>query len=188
MPRTRKLDPASKRRVPPNQINPNETSTRMSRTADFTGVGEYKTIAGGDYEAEPTEYEWKAPKNENGKAAINPATGKPYEYANMKWVIRSETDDEGNDVEGHVIFNTYSENPKSLFALKRDAIALGEDPEAFDSSVDLDAILGAMKGRVGIVSVVVDSYTKPDGTVRMSNKITKVEPLSSVPTTVSARR
>lgn len=189
----RRLDPASTKRVPKNQINPTETSKKMGRTADFSGVGDYTPIAGGQYEIEAQSYEWKDPKNENGKSAIDPDTNKPYQYASMKWAVTQETDDAGNDVEGHVVYNTYSKNPKSLFMLKRDAISLGEDPELFDTgtepdgTVDLDKLLGAMIGRKGLATLVEESYTKPDGTVRNSNKISKIEALE-LPTAISAAR
>ena len=159
----------------------------MGRTADFTGVTDYEPVIAGQYTATPESYEWKDVLDPTGKT-INPATGKPYQYANYKWVIRDEVDAEGNPVEGKVFYNTYSENPKSLFAMKRDAVALGEDPELFDDNVDLDVVLGNMKGREGLVTLSVDEYKKPDGTVRRSNKVQKVEAVSNVPASVSARR
>lgn len=160
----------------------------MGRTADFTGVSDYKVIPAGQYEAEVASYDWRDPKADGKNRDLDPDTGKPYQYANVKWIVREETDADGNPVEGHVVYNTYSKNPKSLFAMRRDAIALGEDPEAFGSETDLDDIMGNMVGRSGLISVVKDSFTKEDGSVRESNKITKVEALSNTPTSVSARR
>lgn len=183
----KRVDPASAIRVPKNQKDPTRESARMSRTADFTGVGEYNTIPAGSYEVEATSYEWKDPKDDGKKRDIDPDTGKPYQYANMKWVVRDEVDAEGNKVEGHVLFNTYSKNPKSLFAMKRDAVALGEDPEFFDENTDLDVVLGNMSGRSGIAEVIYKEFAKEDGSVRKSNEIKKIEPLE-VATSISASR
>lgn len=188
----RRLDPASTVRVPKQEERKSE---RMSRTADFSGVGEYANIRGGSYEVEAQSYEWKDPKPKPGtNPALDPDTGKPYQYASMKWAVRDEVDDQGNKVEGHVLFNTYSKNPKSLFALKRDAIALGEDPETFDDGtepdgkVDIDKILGAMIGRSGLATVTETSFTREDGSEKKGNNIDKVQSLSNVSEAVSARR
>ena len=188
----RRFDPASTKRVPKNQENETRKSEKMGRTADFSGVGEYPTIAAGTYEAEATGHEWKDPKEDGKPRDIDPDTGKPYQYASVKWVVQEETDAEGNRVQGHVLYNTYSKNPKSLFIMKRDAISLGEDPEIFEGEnakkVNIDQIVENMMGRSALLTVGVRSFTRPDGTVRKSNDVTKVEPLSNVPTGVSARR
>lgn len=186
-----KLTPTpTTRRVPPNQIDPYEGSKKVARTADFTGVGDYKPVSAGQYEAEFISYEWKTPVNPKSFKGeeYGADAGKPFDYANCKWTIREETDANGDRVAGKVVFTTYSENPASLWALKGDSVSLGEDPEMFVGKIDLDLILGNMVGRSGLLTVVVDSYTKTDGSVRVSNKVQKIEAIEQAPASISARR
>lgn len=172
----------------------------MGRTADFSGVSDYQAIRGGTYELEFSAYEWKDVKNVKPTTDLDPKTGKPYQYANLKWIVRDEVDDEGNDVQGKVVYDTISENPKSLFVLKRVAVMAGEDPEIFEPEVDpatgkkmplhidLDEIYGRMVGRSVVALVVVDEYKKDDGTVRVSNKITKYDAVEQATALSASRR
>jgi hypothetical protein len=195
----RKLDPASTVRVPKKQVNPMQSSEgKMGRTADFSQLG-YKVIEGGQYEVEAMSYEWKDPKEiANPKPdQINPRTGKRWQYANVKLQVVDATDAEGNDVEGHVLFDKFSENPKSLFVLKRTAIAFGEDPSVFEPergpdgkplplNLDLDEILGNLVGRRALATVAKGTFKGEDGD-RETNEITKYEAVEQ-PTALSASR
>lgn len=194
----KRMTRANSIRVPKNQVDPTKESKKMSRTADFSGVSDYQAINGGQYELGFESYEWKDPK-EIKDSNRNPATGKAYQYASLKWVVRDETDGEGNEVAGKVVYDTISENPKSLFMLKRVAIMCGEDPDIFEPDVDddgkklplqldLDEIYGRMVGRTVLATVVVEDYTKPDGTHRISNKITKYEAVEQETALSAARR
>lgn len=186
-------------RVPLAQKDPYMESKKVARVADFSGVGDYKPFMAGDYELELQSYEWKTPK-EAKESNINPATpGKAYDYASLKWVVRDETDVNGESVAGKVVFDTISENPKSLFMTKRVAIAAGEDPAYFEAQVDdtgkplplkidLDEIYGNMVGRSVIGTVVVENFTKADGTVRSSNKVAAYAAVEQDTAALSARR
>lgn len=172
---------------------------KMGRTADFSQIG-YKVIESGQYEVEAMEYEWKDPKDRPNWRAdqIDPETRKPYQYANVKLQVTEATSDSGEAVEGHVLFDKFSKNPKSLFVLKRTAIAFGEDPELFEPErdadgkkkplvLDLDVILGRMIGRRALAHVSVRSYKPEDGEEMESNEITKYEAVEQ-PVAVSASR
>lgn len=196
----KRMTRANSTRVPANQIDPTKESKKMGRTADFSGVSDFQAIRGGNYELEFSAYEWKDVKEIKPTTDINPATGKPYQYANLKWIVRDETDDEGNDIQGKVVFDTISENPKSLFMLKRVAVMAGEDPDIFEPEVDpdtgkklplrldLDEIYGRMVGRSVMATVIVDDYAKPDGTHRISNKITKYDAVEQETALSAGRR
>jgi hypothetical protein len=171
----------------------------MGRTADFSQIG-YKTIPSAQYELEFMSYEWKDPKD-NGTLRpdqVNPATGKRWQYANCKMQVTELTDPEGNDVEGHILFDKFSENPKSLFALKRVAIAFGEDSAMFEPErgddgkalplrLDLDEVLGRMVGRRALATVTIREFTNADGETQQSNEIAKYEAVEQ-PTAISASR
>lgn len=168
----------------------------MGRTADFSQLG-YKVIPAGDYEVEVMSYEWKDPKPK-ANAAIDPDTNKPYQYANVKIQVTELTDTNGDEVEGHVLFDKFSANPKSLFVLKRSAIAFGDDPELFvperDANgramplrLDLDEILGRMVGRRALATVAIREYTNDDGDTTQSNEIKTYSSVEQ-PTAVSASR
>jgi len=159
----------------------------MGRVADFSGVGDYKTIPAGQYEVEVVSFDWKDPKGTPSPDKINPATGKAYQYANVKLVVQDETDDAGDKVQGHVLFDKLSESPKSLFVWKRAAVAFGEDPEAFDGKLDLDVIIGNMVGRRALATVAVENSKRDDGSDGQSNKITGYAAVES-PTSASASR
>lgn len=153
----------------------------MGRTADFTGVGDYKPVPAGTYEAEYIKYEWKTPKDADGKAARD-EDGNLYDYANYRMNITDETDVNGDKVEGKALFTTYSTNPAALWRMKQDAVAAGEDPEYFTGRLDFDVILGNMTGRKVLVTVSEQSFTRADGTVRKSNNIEKVEAIEQAVT------
>jgi hypothetical protein len=159
----------------------------MGRVADFSGVSDYKTIAAGQYEVEVVSFEWKDPKGTPSPDKVNPATGKAYQYANVKLTVTDETDDAGEKVAGHVLFDKFSESPKSLFVWKRAAIAFGEDPELFDNAVDLDVVIGNMVGRRAIATVAVEEFKRDDGTAGKSNKISTYASVEQ-PTSTSASR
>src|SRR6266568_7412049 len=96
----KRMTRANSIRVPKNQIDPTKESKKMGRTADFSGVSDYQAIRGGQYELEFESYEWKDPKNPK---EFKP-DGKLFQYANLKWVVRDEVDDEGNDVAGKIVY------------------------------------------------------------------------------------
>lgn len=175
-------------------------SKKMGRTADFSQIG-YKVISAGTYEVEFMSYEWKDPKVPNGPippSKIDPETGKQYQYANCKIQVTDVSDESGESVEGHVLFDKFSKNPASLFAMKRMLIAFGEDPAVFEVQkdatgnkiplvIDLDELLGANVGRRALATVAVRSYKNADGEDAESNEITKYE-AAEMATSVSASR
>lgn len=207
MPRTKrpraKLDRASTIKVPVNQVNPmNKAEGKMGRTADFSQIG-YKVIEAADYEVEAMSYEWKDPKDRAkwNPDQIDPTTNKPYQYANVKIQVTDPSSPDGDDVEGHTLFDKFSKNPKSLFVLKRAAIAFGEDPSIFEAEVDpnnprkrlplildLDEIIGRMIGRRAIATVAVREYTPEGGEPQESNEITKYGAVESTAAISAGRR
>lgn len=199
---TRRLDPASTMRVPEGQIDPTKESKKMGRTADFSQIG-YKTISGGQYEVEFMSYEWKDPKvPANGVVPANkidPETGKQYQYANCKIQVTDTSDESGESVEGHILYDKFSKNPASLFAMKRMLIAFGMDPQVFEVQrdpatgaklpleLDLDELLGETVGRRAIATVSVREYKNADGEDATSNEIAKYEAVEQA-TAISASR
>lgn len=158
----------------------------MGRTADFSGVGDYKPVAAGTYEAEYVRYEWKTPKSAD---AATDEDGNKFDYANTRLNITDELDSAGEKAEGKVVFTTYSLNPKALWKLRQDAIASGAwNPEDLEAVADVDVILGRMMGRKVNITVTVQSFTRGDGSVRLSNNVEKVEALEVPMTAISAGR
>lgn len=197
----KRLDPASTIRVPEGQVDLTKESKKMGRTADFSQIG-YKVISGGQYEVEFMSYEWKDPK-ETGQpipaSKIDPDTGKQYQYANCKIQVTDATDESGEDVEGHILFDKFSKNPASLFAMKRMLISFGMDPATFEVQkdpatgaklplrLDLDELLGQNVGRRALATVSVRKFKNADGEDAESNEISKYEAVEQA-TAVSASR
>lgn len=165
------LDRKSTIKIPPQK------GTTVGKKIDFSGVNNFDPAPAGTYESEFTKYEFKT-------------SAKGNEYISGMFTIREETAEDGTVVEGKNVFHNWSLLPQSLWAFKRDAVAMGVDEEAFDEDTDVDAVLQDMVGRHALITVTVEDFVKEDGSHRLSNRITDggIQATSVAGSALSARR
>jgi hypothetical protein len=108
---------------------------------DTGQVQEFEPIAAGTYNATFTEFE---------NIEASKTSGEPY----IKFTF---TGDEG-EAEGRKFWANKSLNTKALWALKRDLIAMGADPEDVTGVFDTDDILPDLVGNEVRLKVLLDEY------------------------------
>lgn len=87
----------------------------------------------------------------------------------------------GIESENTTLFRDFVLTPSALFYLKEALIALGADPDDFNTepgeSVDVDAIEESLIGNYCMVDVIEDSYEdQATGETKLLNRVTKVKP------------
>lgn len=111
---------------------------------DFSGVSDFTNLPAGEYDATLTE------------VRVFPAkAGKGPSYMFLYTV------DDG-EFEGKKQSNFYQLKEENLWALKRDAVALGAEPEDFTGEVDLDDVLLPLAGTSSRIIVTHKSSRDPN--------------------------
>ena len=116
----------------------------------------FAPVPAGQYELMLMKYEFKAP-----------ATSDKYPYDNLEFTLQ------GGYCNGRKVWHMLSLHPNSLPYTKRDLIRLGANPDdlAPGSDVDTDDIVGGCIGNTCLALLIVDSYTKGDGSIAEKNVI-----------------
>lgn len=126
-------------------------------TVDLSGVStEFTPIDAGPYDAQFTNF----------KNGVGATSGQP--KVTLEFTI---TDGE---FEGRKVFTDCSLQSHALFALKRNLLAFGADPEDLEGSIDTDEVLANLRGSRVKLRVSLDQVQKRDGTFGPANKIQEV--------------
>lgn len=138
----------------------------MLGTIDFSQVKDFTPVAAGRYPGET--FSWELVDNKSGDG----------QHILAKFKFEAEDEETGEPISREQ-WRRYSLKPNALWALKRDLINLGVDPEVLaGTNVDLEALMNEYFGTPMPVwlTLSVTSYT-PQGSneARKQNELTKLE-------------
>lgn len=138
----------------------------MLGTIDFSQVKQFEPVAAGRYPGET--FSWEPVDNKSGDG----------QHILAKFKFEAE-DDEGQPVTREQ-WRRYALKPTALWALKRDLISLGCDPELLSgTAVDLEGLMNEYFSVPHPVWLTLSqtTYTPPGSTEkRKQNELTKLEP------------
>jgi hypothetical protein len=127
----------------------------MGRVVDTSEVGTYKPVPTQRYVVELTGGDWV--KIKNGKNAGE-------DMYKAKLTIVDETAENGEHVQGKVIFRNWNTMTNSLWVYFNDMEALGADPAVLaNPQHDMEAFIPTMIGRKAIANVIQTEYRYPEG-------------------------
>lgn len=139
----------------------------MLGTIDFSQVKDFEPVAAGKYPGET--FSWELVDNKAGDG----------QHVLAKYKFEAEDEETGEPVSREQ-WRRYSLKPNALWAIKRDLIAMGCDPDLLSgTSVDLEGLLSEYFGTPHPVwlTLSVTSYTPAGATEsRKQNEISKIEP------------
>ena len=134
----------------------------MLGKVDFSTVKDFEAVPAGDYDGQ-TMRGWEAKPTKAGDST------------NIEVKFRYEDQDDAPRVH----LQRYNLKPAALWKIKRDLIALGADPQDFESTdVDLEGVLNGLFGgsvpRACVLTFSVRKYTPEGGEEREQNELVKV--------------
>jgi hypothetical protein len=176
-----RLDRASSRRVPRNQIDPRTASSERdplskpnvtARTTvqgktsmalgkvNFSGVTDFKPVPADSYLC--TFKAWEHKKN-------SPTGDNP----DGSHILATFSIADGGEYEGKTLRVRWALSDKALWRIRQDLVILGADPEDLaGDDVDLEAIINGQVGHQAILDVKISSYKAANGEERQSNEVT----------------
>lgn len=125
---------------------------------DLTGVSTSNIVDEGEYRCVLSEA--KLRKAQSGNKTVN--------------CIFTISDEEHEEVNGRKLFTNYTLIKESFFALKRDLIAIGADPENLEGAFDIMEMFSSLYGSAVLAIVTVEPDNRDPDTLR--NRV-RIKPL-----------